>query len=118
MTRSENGGRADSAELANGSELANDELANAPGLANGMARRAVLAAIHAYQGARSGSVSPCRFYPSCSAYAAEAVEVHGAWRGGWLALRRISRCHPFGGHGVDLVPLEVRNAHRRSGGGR
>ncbi len=77
------------------------------------AQRAALAVIHVYQGLRSGSVSPCRFYPSCSAYAEEAVERHGAWRGGLLAARRVSRCHPFGGHGVDLVPLEVRHDVRR-----
>ncbi|HVX20817.1 MAG TPA: membrane protein insertion efficiency factor YidD [Acidimicrobiales bacterium] len=84
----------------------------------GRAQRAVVAVIRAYQGARTGSVSPCRFYPSCSSYAAEAVEVHGAWRGGLLALRRISRCHPFGGHGIDLVPLPVRSDRRRPGGRR
>jgi uncharacterized protein len=75
--------------------------------------RAALAMIHIYQGLRSGSVSPCRFYPSCSAYAEEAVEQHGAWRGGLLAARRVARCHPFGGRGVDLVPLEVRPDQRR-----
>lgn len=37
----------------------------------------------------------CRFLPTCSAYALEAIEVHGAWRGGWLALRRVLRCNPF-----------------------
>jgi len=82
----------------------------------GRAQRAVLGLIHLYQQARAGSVSPCRFYPSCSAYAVEAVELHGAWRGTLLAVRRISRCHPFGGHGVDLVPLEVCSHHRRRDG--
>jgi hypothetical protein len=48
--------------------------------------------------------SACKFYPSCSQYAAEAVAVHGARRGVWLALRRIGRCHPFSRGGVDLVP--------------
>jgi hypothetical protein len=46
----------------------------------------------------------CRFQPTCSAYALEALEKHGALRGGWLALRRILRCHPGGGSGHDPVP--------------
>jgi hypothetical protein len=46
----------------------------------------------------------CRFEPSCSAYAEEALREYGGIRGGWLALRRISRCHPWGGSGYDPVP--------------
>ena len=46
----------------------------------------------------------CRFYPSCSSYAIEAVQVHGAARGGWLAARRLCRCHPWHAGGVDPVP--------------
>lgn len=46
----------------------------------------------------------CRFAPSCSAYALEALQLHGACRGGWFALRRICRCHPWGGCGYDPVP--------------
>lgn len=48
--------------------------------------------------------SGCRFYPSCSHYAREAVVTHGPIKGCWLAIKRIARCHPFGGSGVDLVP--------------
>ena len=46
----------------------------------------------------------CRYVPSCSDYAAEAVAAHGVLRGSALALRRLARCHPFGGYGLDLVP--------------
>lgn len=46
----------------------------------------------------------CRFHPTCSAYALEALERHGALRGGWLTLRRLARCHPWGGSGIDNVP--------------
>ena len=49
----------------------------------------------------------CRFHPSCSTYAAEAVRSHGLLRGCWLAMRRLSRCHPFGGSGFDPVPPAV-----------
>ena len=63
-----------------------------------------LRVIALYQSLRAGRPSPCRFQPSCSAYGAEAVERYGLGRGGWLALRRIARCRPFGGHGFDPVP--------------
>ena len=57
-----------------------------------------------YQRATEGRVSPCRYVPSCSTYAREALAHHGAARGSWLALRRIVRCAPWGGHGYDPVP--------------
>lgn len=53
---------------------------------------------------RVGRVSACRFYPSCSDYASEAIETHGFVRGVALAFRRVLRCRPFGSHGIDLVP--------------
>lgn len=65
---------------------------------------ALITAIRAYQQLRSGHLSPCRFVPSCSAYALEAIEVHGPLRGSWLAARRVSRCRPLGGRGFDPVP--------------
>jgi putative membrane protein insertion efficiency factor len=46
----------------------------------------------------------CRYSPSCSNYAIEAINKYGAFKGGWLGLKRIFRCHPFGGHGYDPVP--------------
>lgn len=57
--------------------------------------------------------SRCRFYPSCSAYALEAVETHGAMRGLALAARRLSRCHPFHAGGTDPVPAVDHKAARR-----
>jgi putative membrane protein insertion efficiency factor len=66
----------------------------------------MLASIRGYQWVRAGHASPCRFYPTCSTYAMEAIEEHGAARGAWLALRRLSRCRPGGKHGIDLVPLK------------
>jgi hypothetical protein len=68
-------------------------------------RRVLLALLRGYQLAISPLIGPrCRFYPSCSNYAIEAVRVHGALRGGWLALRRIGRCNPWNHGGFDPVP--------------
>jgi putative membrane protein insertion efficiency factor len=76
--------------------------------------RFLLASIDVYQQLRSLRPSPCRFIPSCSEYAREAVTTHGALRGSWLATRRLSRCHPLGGRGFDPVPP----AHHAAAGGR
>ena len=68
-------------------------------------RTALLAVVRFYQRAISPALPPrCRFYPTCSAYALEAIERHGAARGSWLALRRLVKCAPWHPGGVDLVP--------------
>lgn len=65
----------------------------------------MLRAIESYQRAFEGRPSPCRFFPSCSEYGHEAITVHGAGRGLWLTVRRLSRCRPFGPSGYDPVPV-------------
>lgn len=76
-----------------------------------MLRTFLLTLIRFYRKGISPFTPPsCRFSPTCSAYAQEAIETHGAARGGWLFLKRFARCHPFGGKGYDPVPLP------RSGG--
>lgn len=81
-------------------------------------RRLLLALVRFYRGAVSPLLTPrCRFVPSCSAYAEEALTVHGAARGSWLTVRRIGRCHPFHRGGLDPVPPEasgVRSTHPSS----
>ncbi len=70
-----------------------------------MLRALIVGSIRAYQVVVSPWLPPaCRYTPSCSEYARLAVDRHGAWRGGGLALRRLLRCHPFGGRGYDPVP--------------
>ncbi len=72
--------------------------------APGPVARGASRAVRAYQWAFAGRPSPCRFWPSCSDYALGALGTHGFWRGSWLTARRLLRCHPWGGHGVDPVP--------------
>ncbi|MBL8445771.1 MAG: membrane protein insertion efficiency factor YidD [Zoogloeaceae bacterium] len=70
-----------------------------------MAKKVLLALIGFYRYAISPLMGRnCRFHPTCSEYAVEAVEQHGAMRGGWLALKRVGRCHPFHPGGYDPVP--------------
>ena len=83
-----------------------------------LAARALLFAVRVYQAFFSALMpSACKFYPSCSHYAAEALRIHGARRGSWLALRRVSRCHPFTRGDVDLVPdaADFREAKSSAG---
>lgn len=56
-----------------------------------------------------GAISPlypatCRYTPTCSEYSVTALKKHGPWKGGWLSIKRIASCHPWGGHGYDPVP--------------
>jgi uncharacterized protein len=72
----------------------------------GLAMRSL---IRAYQLLLSPVLPPsCRYDPSCSHYAAEAIAQHGPWRGALLGLRRLLRCHPWGGAGYDPVPTDLR----------
>ena len=68
------------------------------------ASRLLLRSVNLYQRLTAHRASPCRYIPSCSEYAREAVETHGAVRGAWLSARRLARCHPLGGFGFDPVP--------------
>jgi hypothetical protein len=69
-----------------------------------LAARPLLALVRLYRAVTAGRPSPCRFDPTCSTYALEALETHGALRGLWLTVRRLGRCHPWGGQGWDPVP--------------
>jgi uncharacterized protein len=79
-----------------------------PSVSLSVAARALSVPIRLYQAVRAGRPSPCRYWPTCSTYALEALEAHGALRGGWLTVRRLLRCHPLSRRsGVDLVPGRV-----------
>lgn len=71
--------------------------------------RVELAAVRGYQRITANRPSPCRFDPSCSSYALDAVAHHGAARGSWLTIRRLLRCHPWGSSGWDPVPERKAN---------
>lgn len=70
-----------------------------------MIARLLVGLVRLYQLLLSPLLSPsCRYLPTCSSYAIEALHAHGALTGSWLAARRILRCHPWSGHGLDPVP--------------
>jgi putative membrane protein insertion efficiency factor len=77
-------------------------------------KRIVIGFVRGYQYLLSPFLgNSCRFYPTCSSYMIEAIEIHGVFRGTWLGLRRISRCHPFHEGGVDPVPgSELDKEHK------
>ena len=70
--------------------------------------RCVRGALRAYKLTLSPLIGrQCRFLPTCSEYTAQALIAHGPWRGAWMGVRRVCRCHPFGGHGYDPVPQSL-----------
>ena len=80
-----------------------------------LAQTALLAVVAGYRHVISPLLPmSCRYQPSCSAYAEEAIRRFGPWRGGRLALARLLRCHPWGGYGFDPVPDGPRKADRRA----
>lgn len=87
-----------------GAVAASHCLCDCPPRSGGPVARLLISGIRAYQLARTGRVSPCRFTPSCSQYAAEALTRHGARTGMALTLRRLIRCRPGGPYGFDPVP--------------
>lgn len=83
-----------------------------------VAARILILPVRIYQRVISPVLPPsCRFYPSCSAYAVEALTVHGALRGSWLAIRRLLRCGPWHPGGLDPVPPRAAAANTRNQAG-
>ena len=80
----------------------------APSPSPSLPARLLLALIAAYRWTALARAPRCRFAPTCSDYAHTAIHHHGALRGGWLAIRRLARCHPWNPGGLDPVPRKVR----------
>jgi hypothetical protein len=75
-------------------------------------RRLALTVIRAYKVTFSPLFAgSCRYVPGCADYMSEAIARYGVRRGGWLGTKRLCRCHPFGGHGYDPVPLDLSQDH-------
>lgn len=80
-------------------------MTNQSEMPNNLPTRLVMALVRGYQWVLSPYLGGrCRHHPSCSAYALEALRIHGSIRGGWLTIRRLARCHPWGSSGYDPVP--------------
>jgi uncharacterized protein len=85
-------------------------------------KRLLIGVVRGYQvvsapvyAAMGGAVSGCRFTPTCSRYAIEALEQHGSVQGSWLTLKRVCRCHPWGGFGYDPVPQHGQHSKSDQG---
>lgn len=81
-------------------------------------RAALVVLVYVYQGLSAVTPSSCRHEPSCSHYAIAALSRHGALRGGWLTLRRVARCHPWGSWGYDPVPETTTRIEPARGGSK
>lgn len=96
--------------------MRSNNVANVPDLAEKHRRiviRLLIGFVRVWQTLFSAWMAPsCRFVPSCSDYSIQALREHGPWMGSWLTIRRLSRCHPFGGSGLDEVPPCTHHRHQ------
>jgi len=73
--------------------------------ARSLSQRGLIRAVGVYQWLTAARPPHCRYWPTCSAYAADAITAHGTARGSWMAVRRLGRCHPWAAGGMDPVPV-------------